>query len=622
MSIFKVLETNITKSAENFATYLSDKTGDILKGSEFMLFGLTNIFKEKDIVEVETGLVDASYRGEKHDFGIDAIYITGSGEFIEQLEELDDFNDDTKFIIHVFQFKRGSGVAQADLLKLNSGIKKVLVDENISESDNLYFHTRMNGLNEIKNKLFETFSSDNICVNVHIVFGGIKKNLEAESILTDELTKIENTLRENGFTNAKTLITDCEELINSPSKSGQVVDIIEYQKTFKYITDVNEKSKLNGYLSILKGREIAELVRKHQNIIFEANIRDYYKRNDLNSKITETSASEEEAKFFWSYNNGITMTCSKVEDMPNNRYKLHNLQIVNGCQTSNAIYAAVKNKERVKELTEKKQALTEAGKEMTKKDQTELEQKSKLQFCEETSLLVKIIETHDEELVYRITETTNSQTPIKAFSLRANDDIQKLIEKYFESNNVSYERRINSLRNKGKKNIYSIQRLFQLYTSQILIKPSQVKTRPKDMFLNTYDDVFPPSDVKIMNYAVYLIPIKVDIALNRGLMEYLAKNPKLDSYHRTLISYGKLHLGVFILSSILKNECDQKGIVKKEKYIIKELESNVENHLIDAIKNFKNILKTVGATTTDSIPSAVKKTELDNKIIRFVKNRK
>lgn len=622
MSIFKVLETNITKSAENFTIYLSDKSGDILRGSEFMLFGLTNIFKEKDILEIENGIVDSSYRGELYDFGIDAIFITGSGEFIEQPEELEDYNDDTKFIIHIFQFKRGTGVAQADLLKLNSGIKKILVDENISESDNLFFYNRMNILNDIKNKLFENFSSDNICVNVNIVFGGIEKNLLSETILTDELSKIEQTLKDNGFTNAKILITDCESLINSPSKNGQIVDIIEYQKTFKYITDINEKNKLNGYISILKGKEIAELVRKHQTAIFEANIRDYYKRNDLNSKIIETSASDEEARFFWSYNNGITMTCSKVEDMPNNRYKLHNLQIVNGCQTSNAIYTALKNKERVKELTEKKEVLNQDGKELTKKDQLELEQKSNLQFCEETSLLVKIIETNNEDFIYRITETTNSQTPIKAFSLRANDDIQKLIEKYLESNNVSYERRINSLRNKGKKNIYSIQRLFQLFTSQILIKPSQVKTRPKDMFLNSYDDVFPASEVKIMNYALYLIPIKVDIAITEGLKEYLKKNSKIDSYLRTLISYGKLHLSVFVLSSILKNEYNQKGIVKKETYIIKELESNIEYHLIDAIKNFKAILKSYGATTTDSIPSAVKKTELDTKIARFVKNRR
>lgn len=617
MSIFKVLEGYINKNLENYSEYLSNKTGDILKGSEFMLFSLSSIFKDKEIEEIEYGIVDASYREETYDFGIDAIYITASNDFIEQPEELDDYNEDTKFKIQIFQFKRGNGVSQADLLKFNNGIKKVLIDEAILDTDNLYFYNRMNVLNEIKTKLFTNFSSDNISVICHIVFGGIENNILSETILTDELKNIENSLKNNGFTNSKILITDCEKLINAPSKNEEIVDIIEYQKTFKYITDTDSTNKLNGYISIIKGQDIAELVRKHQSAIFEANIRDYFKRSDLNSKIIVTSSDENESKFFWSYNNGLTMTCSKVEEMPNNKYKLHNLQIVNGCQTSNAIYLALKNKERVAELNEK----INNGVELTKKEKEELAKKINLQFKDNTSLLVKIIETKNEDFIYRITETTNSQTPIKAFSLKANDDIQKLIEKYFEDNNVSYERRINSLRNKGKKNIYTIQKLFQLYTSQILFKPSQVKTRPKSMFNATYDDVFPSLDVKVMNYALYLIPIKVDLALNKGIKEYYKNSPD-DNYRKTLISYGKLHLGCFVLSSILKANYSEKGIVTNEMHIQKELENNFQFHLNDALDNFERIMKTFAGNKKESIPIEIRKTELDNRVVRHVKNRK
>lgn len=617
MSIFKVLEGLINKNLENYSEYLVNKTGDILKGSEFMLFSLSNIFKDKEIEEIENGIVDASYREETYDFGIDAIYITASNDFVEQPEELDDYNEDTKFKIHIFQFKKGNGISQADLLKFGTGIKKILIDESITDTDNLYFYNRMNVLNEIKSKLFTNFSSDNISVVCHIVFGGIENNIHSEKILTDELKNIENILKNNGFTNSEILITDCEKLINSPSKNAEIVDIIEYQKTFKYITDTDATNKLNGYISIIKGQDIAELVRKHQSAIFEANIRDYFKRSDLNSKIILTSSDENESKFFWSYNNGLTMTCSKVEEMPNNKYKLHNLQIVNGCQTSNAIYLALKNKERVTELNKK----TETGAELSKKENEELAKKINLQFKENTSLLVKIIETKNEDLIYRITETTNSQTPIKAFSLKANDDIQKLIEKYFDDNNVCYERRINSLRNKGKKNIYSIQKLFQLYTSQILFKPSQVKTRPKSMFNSTYDDVFPSLDVKVMNYALYLIPIKVDLALNKGIKDFY-KNEAVDNYQKTLISYGKLHFGCFILSSILKANYSERGIVSNELTIQKELENNFQFHFKDALENFERIMKAFAGNKKESIPIEIRKTELDNRIVRFVKNRK
>lgn len=602
MSIFKVLESNINRSSEDFSRYLSDKTGDVLRGSEFMLYALTNIFKDKEFDDIESGIVDSSYRGEKYDFGIDAVYIAGSNEFIEQFEELDDYNEDTPFKIHIFQFKRGAGVSQADLLKLKNGISKVLVDEKIEEEDNLYFFNRMSLLNDIKNRIFTNFPSENIKVIIHIVFGGLERNLYSETILRDELNNIKQYLSDSGYINSEILITDCQSLINAPSKNEQIIDIIEYQKTFKYITDTEGELKLNGYISIISGEEIAELVRKHQSAIFEANIRDYYKRNDLNSKILETSASRENAKFFWSFNNGLTMTCSKVEEMPGNKYKLHNLQIVNGCQTSNAIYLALKNKERISELTEK----IGAGYELTRKEKDEYEQKERLQFNNSTSILVKIIETKDEDLIYRITETTNSQTPIKAFSLKANDDSQKLIEKYLASNDINYERRINSLKNKGLRNVVSLQKLFQLYTSQILLKPSQVRTNPKKMFISKYDDVFPSPEVRIINYTLYLIPIKVEFALNKAIKEFV-KNYSLDNYQRTLLSNGKFHLTCFMLSSILRNDYNEKGIVAKERLIITELENNYLIHFEDALNNFEKILKIFSGNKRESISGAVKK---------------
>jgi hypothetical protein len=617
MSIFKVLEKSIEKNVENYSEYLQNKKGDILKGSEFMLYSLSNIFKDKDIEEIEAGIVDSSYRGEKYDFGIDAIYITASNDFVEQPEQLEDYNEDTKFKIQVFQFKRGTGISQADLLKFKSGIEKVLINEDISDQDNLYFFNRMHVLNEIKTVLFNNYPAENISIYCHIVFGGIEKNIHSEKILTDELDDIDNILKNNGYTNPKILITDCESLIKGPFKYQNIVDIIEYQKTFKYITDTDKKNKLNGYISIINGKEIAELVRKHQSSIFEANIRDYFKRSDLNSKILETSSNEEEAKYFWSYNNGLTMTCSKVEELPNNKYKLHNLQIVNGCQTSNAIYSALKNKERVVELTLK----LKNGNLLTKKENEELDKKQLLQFNEDTSLLVKIIETNNDDLIYRITETTNSQTPIKAFSLKANDDIQKLIEKYLEDYGVSYERRINELRNKGKKNIYSIQKLFQLYTSHILLKPSQVKTRPKSMFISTYDDVFPAPNVKSINYLLYYIPIQIDTSVNKGIKEYLEKD-NADSYQKTLMSYGRFHLGCFLLSSILKSNYSEKGIIINEEKILTELSNNLDFHFLDAIHNFEKVVKNFAGNKKESIPSAVRKSDLDARIARIVKGRK
>tara|TARA_R110000787_G_scaffold263516_1_gene369314 strand:- start:701 stop:2356 length:1656 start_codon:yes stop_codon:yes gene_type:complete len=547
LSIFKILDKSIEKSSTKFTEYLTGKQGSILRGSEFMLFALANIFRDKDFADIEQGIVDSSYKSEKYDYGIDAIYITASNDFLEQPEDLQEYNEDTKFKIHIFQFKRGTGVSQADMLKFKNGIQKVLIDEELDDTDNLYFYNRMHVLNEIKSSIFENFPSENISVTAYIVFGGMENNIIKDKIVSDEILKINDDLNSSGYTNSKVKIIDCETLIKDPAQFQNIVDIVEYDKTFKYITETDQRAKLNGYISIIKGSEIGELVRKHQSSIFEANIRDYFKRNDLNSKIIETSSSDEESKYFWSYNNGLTMTCSKVEELPGNKYKLHNLQIVNGCQTSNAIYQAVKNKEKVTELKQK----LEKEETLSSKESELLEKTESHQFNDDTTLLVKIIETKNEDLIYRITETTNSQTPIKAFSLKANDDVQKLIEKFLEEYGIAYERRINELRNKGMKNIYSIQKLFQLYTSQILLKPSQAKTIPKQLFNSTYDEVFPAPHVKSVNFLIYYFPLFIDLNVNKAIKE-INSSEDIGSYRKTIFSYGKFHLGCLLLSSILK----------------------------------------------------------------------
>ncbi len=618
MSIFKVLEDNIINSVEYFSEYLSDFSGDILKGSEFMFYSLSNIFRDKPIDDIEQAIVDSSYRKERYDFGIDAIFITASNDFIEQIGQLEDCNDDTKFVIHIFQFKRGKGVSQADLLKFETGIDKVLIDEDLSETDNLYFFNRMINLNKIKDHLYKNFTADNIKILCHIVFGGLESNVLNDELLKAELDKIKSKLQSGGFTNNAIRITDCQRLINLATKRDDIIDIIEYEKTFKYITRTKEKEKLNGYICIIKGKEIAELVKKYQTSLFEANIRDYYKRSGINSKITETSSSKDEAKYFWSFNNGLTMTCNKVEELPKNKYRLYNLQIVNGCQTSNALYTAYKNKQRVKELENKQKNEPE----LTKKELEELKSKREFAFNDETSILVKIIETNNNDLIYRVTETTNSQTPIKAFSLKANDDIQLLIEKHLENKGIWYERRLNFYKNKGKKNVINIQKLFQLFTSQILYKPSQVKTSPKKMFIDTYDNVFPSPSVETMSFVLYLIPIKVDYYLSKKIREIQRNDSTIDDYKRTILSYGKFHIGCFVLGSILKKDYNKKGIVHNEEKIIEELENNFDTHFNDAVDNFEKILKGFIGNRREAIITGVRKTELDDKIAKYVNNRK
>lgn len=86
--------------------------------------------------------------------------------------------------------------------------------------------------------------------------------------------------------------------------------------------------------------------------LFEKNIREYLGNKGINKRIYQTLKSDEERKNFFYYNNGITIICSKMGTpktiVPKKGsnigllFSIDNPQIVNGCQTVNSIFSALK----------------------------------------------------------------------------------------------------------------------------------------------------------------------------------------------------------------------------------------------------------------------------------------
>lgn len=86
--------------------------------------------------------------------------------------------------------------------------------------------------------------------------------------------------------------------------------------------------------------------------LFEKNIREYLGNKGINKRIYQTLKSDKERKNFFYYNNGITILCSKMGTAKQKSPKpgshiglsieIDNPQIVNGCQTVNSIFSALK----------------------------------------------------------------------------------------------------------------------------------------------------------------------------------------------------------------------------------------------------------------------------------------
>ena len=118
------------------------------------------------------------------------------------------------------------------------------------------------------------------------------------------------------------------------------------------------------------------------DFVFDLNLRPFLGTvGKVNQEIDKTCTDIKDSKLFWFLNNGVTMICDKVDvvkDADRPLIKLSNVQIVNGCQTTVTLLNALKRNV----------------------------------LNDEVSILVKILETKDVNLIGKITLTTNNQNKI------------------------------------------------------------------------------------------------------------------------------------------------------------------------------------------------------------------
>lgn len=151
--------------------------------------------------------------------------------------------------------------------------------------------------------------------------------------------------------------------------------------------------------------------------IFDKNIREYLGNKGVNKSIYTTLLDLEDRKNFFYYNNGITIICDKMSKINaqisdyhmNAFFYIDNPQIVNGCQTVNSIYEALKNI-----------------------DPSVLEKEFK-----DTFVMLKILEIDrddaEEDILYKnIVKYNNSQNAIDEKTFVANTDIFVRLQREFE----------------------------------------------------------------------------------------------------------------------------------------------------------------------------------------------
>lgn len=205
--------------------------------------------------------------------------------------------------------------------------------------------------------------------------------------------------------------------IFNPEPSNVVLSDKDGQALYTY--SINNVRAANFRI---KAKELCLLIEKELEVngsfdyLFSENIRGFLGfRTRPNKRMLETLQDSSNSIYFPLLNNGITIICQKLE-LPsapqNGRYFLptYNPVIVNGLQTSRVIYDVY----------------------------LELKKQSESDLLEKVFVNVRLYEAVDSLIIEKITDATNTQTPINYRDKVSNKDFSVYAKLVFENESVAY----------------------------------------------------------------------------------------------------------------------------------------------------------------------------------------
>ncbi len=195
-----------------------------------------------------------------------------------------------------------------------------------------------------------------------------------------------------------------------------------------------------GYLGVVSAKEFVGMISDDSGEInralFYDNVRDFQGSNDVNRAIAASIGDHPDQ--FAILNNGVTIVAKRIV-AAGNRFTIEDFQIVNGCQTSHMLH---------------------------------LEQD---RLTESMYVPVKLVCTLDEDVVSRVIQATNNQTPVRGEQLFALSEFQKRLEVYYHSFDLPfrlfYERRskqYNGVHGIEKVRIVSLSQQLRCFASMYL----------------------------------------------------------------------------------------------------------------------------------------------------------
>lgn len=353
--------------------------------------------------------------------------ISGMPEFQIDAYALIDAEKTPEKHLHLFQYKIHN--------ESNNAISPRELDTFATTMNNVFVHPELMGENDLKNPVLKDIYDKvqqflngrrgrKVMIHCHFINN-------AQGITNSNKAAIEAVfnrfLTDKQHHNFKIQVYGLKEILDLAQNGKISVDkeILEFEIDGSQAYRLEDNSSKGGiglpkkvFVGICNVNEFINLQNKyHHNQLYAENIRLYLgDRASVNKDIINTISSEESIWFPY-MNNGISIICEKFEigNIKNGKklpIELSDMQIINGCQTVNALYNAKYN-------------------EQTKDN------------FRASNVLVKIyqIGANQADFKMNVIRATNNQNAVKTYSLLANDPIQIEIGKKMALFDFVYDRK-------------------------------------------------------------------------------------------------------------------------------------------------------------------------------------
>lgn len=346
----------------------------------------------------------------RDDIGIDAIAIIVNGNIIQTTAEIDSLIKINGFLSVQFIFiqsKESSKFKGDQVGTFIFGVKSFF-DGKHSMPENEY----IKNMRKLKDYLYgkSLYFQSKPTLETYFVTAGVWKDpAQIKGRADRELLEIAG---KNIFESIQHVFCDAERL-KQYYRDIKLKSLKELPFS-NYISLPEMRGVRQSYIGCVLVKEYLGLIADQdgnlQKGLFYDNVRDFQGKNRVNNEIQQTVRDGVRQTSLPILNNGVTIIAKKIEPI-GSKFKLTDLQIVNGCQTSHVLFA---NSSSIGELTQ---------------------------------IVVKLIEPEDAEISSSVIRATNSQTEVKVEAFESLSPFHKDLEEYYKAKEgvvqdaIYYERR-------------------------------------------------------------------------------------------------------------------------------------------------------------------------------------